>query len=231
MPALMLAVLAWSAALGSSTARSTRTLVVLPYEDGCRSFNATTLRYTTETLLKGHDLLKTHLEEVNLTLHIRNATDDACQTGGLSSLIRAMQDPGVAGVVGGLNEDVCAAGEALARMHRKPLVVWNCHGWQSGSDEAPPGFARVAPNVALATFALASSLNDLRVKYAVLVVCNQQPWTALAKELEVRLRPSGVVVHRVIALSSDATLADVDTELRVIRAPVKGEPLAMRLRS
>ncbi|CAN7939507.1 unnamed protein product, partial [Ixodes hexagonus] len=224
MPALMIAVLVWSAALGD-TARSPRTLVVLPYEDACRSFNLTTMQYATQTLVESHEQLKSHLEVMNVSLLIRNVTDDACKTGGLSTLIQAMQDPGVAGVVGGLDEKLCAAGEALVRMHRKPLVVWNCHGWWSGTDEAPRGFARVAPSVGLAAFALASSLNDLRVKYVALVVCERQPWNALATELEVRLRPSGVVVRRVISLSSNATLADVDTELRVIRAPVKGETL------
>lgn len=216
----MLAVVA--ATLGRLVDCAPRKIMVLPHEDNCRYLNVTTLRYVTDTLLVDDQFsLKSYLSEMNLTLMLRNATETSCRTGGLSFLIQAMQDPEVVGVVGGLNEEVCAAGETLAQMHSKPLVLWNCHGWQSATDKVAAS-SRVAPNVGLATFALASSLNDLRVKYAVLVVCERQPWTALATELEIRLRPSGVVVHRVIPLSPDATPAEVDAALRVIKTPVKG---------
>ncbi|KAH6938586.1 hypothetical protein HPB50_010903 [Hyalomma asiaticum] len=202
-------------------------IVVLPHQDRCRTINASTLRYVTETLVSNHTQLATYLAESNLTLTARNSTD-VCGTGGLLPLIEAMEDPRVAGVVGGLDEEVCAAGEMLAQVHRKPLVVWNCHGHATGgvtlADKTSPSsvyFGRVSPNVALAAFAVASCLNDLRVKYAVLVVCEQQPWLALANELEAKLRPSGLVVRRVITLSPNAKLEEVDAALRVIKEPVK----------
>ncbi|XP_070388032.1 retinal guanylyl cyclase 1-like isoform X1 [Dermacentor albipictus] len=214
----------------AATALGQQQIVVLPHEDRCRAFNASTLRYATETLISNHTQLAAYLAESNMTLVVRNATD-VCSTGGLLPLIEAMEDPRVVGVVGGLDEEVCAAGELLAQVHRKPLVVWNCHGYAAGALPADKAssvyFGRVSSNVALAAFAVASCLNDLRVKYAVLVVCEEQPWLALANELEAKLRPSGLVVRRVIALSPNAKLEEVDAALRVIKAPVKAVLLSM----
>ncbi|XP_077514956.1 retinal guanylyl cyclase 1 isoform X2 [Amblyomma americanum] len=221
-------------AAASDRAPRRQQIVVLPHEDRCRGFNLSTLRYATNTLVANHTQLATYLAESNLTLTVRNVSERVCETGGLLPLIEAMEDPQVAGVVGGLDEEVCAAGEVLAQVHRKPLVVWNCHGHGSSAtataanaDKAPVFFGRVSPNVALAAFAVASCLNDLRVKYAVLVVCEEQPWLALANELEARLRPSGLVVRRVIALSSSAKLEEVDAALRVIKTPIKAVLLSM----
>ncbi|XP_037509130.1 guanylate cyclase D [Rhipicephalus sanguineus] len=211
--------------------RDPKQIVLLPHQDRCRTINASTLRFATETLVSNHTQLAAYLAESNLTLTVRNATD-VCGTGGLLPLIEAMEDPRVAGVVGGLDEEVCAAGELLAQVHRKPLVVWNCHGHTGGGNALADKtssvfFGRVSPNVALAAFAVASCLNDLRVKYAVLVVCEQQPWLALANELEAKLRPSGLVVRRVITISPNAKLEEVDAALRVIKAPVKAVLLSM----
>lgn len=208
-----------------AAAERRHTVVVLPHEDRCRGFNATTFHYAMDSLVANHTQITSYLAESNLTLTVRSST--LCDSGGLLAVIEAMEDPLVAGVVGGLDEQVCAAGEVLAQVHRKPLVVWNCHGYAAGSAVPAAGkeafFGRVSPNVALAAFAVASCLNDLRIKYAVLVVCEEQPWLALANELEARLRPSGLVVRRVIGLSPNASTDEVDEALRVISAPVKGE--------
>ncbi|KAL3204334.1 hypothetical protein MRX96_053034 [Rhipicephalus microplus] len=173
--------------------RDARQIVLLPHQDRCRTINASTLRFATDTLVSNHTQLAAYLAESNLALTVHNATN------------------------------VCGTWWCTA----KPLVVWNCHGHTGGTTAlgdktSSVFFGHVSPNVALAAFAVASCLNDLRVKYAVLVVCEQQPWLALANELEAKLRPSGLVVRRVITLSPNAKFEEVDAALRVIKAPVKG---------
>ncbi|XP_022246237.1 retinal guanylyl cyclase 2-like isoform X2 [Limulus polyphemus] len=152
-----------------------------------------------------------------------------CRSGYLYPFVKALNEKNIQAVVGAVADHVCEAAATLASVHGKLYVSWSCTASSLSDKILYPTFARTVPSAAATARALATFVAELRWKYSVLLVANDETWRRLAEKLDAAIRYQGFVVRDFIILDIRASVEEIENLMLTIRAPVKAIILSMDL--
>ncbi|XP_076356799.1 retinal guanylyl cyclase 2-like [Tachypleus tridentatus] len=152
-----------------------------------------------------------------------------CRSGYLYPFVKALKEKNIQAVVGAVADHVCEAAASLASVHGKLYVSWSCVASSLSDKALYPTFARTVPSAAATARAVATLVAELRWKYSVLLVPNDQTWRRLAEQLDSAIRNQGFVVRDFILLDIRSSVEEIKNLMSTIRAPVKAIILSMDL--